>query len=155
MSDGITTYRIPKGWEYGHHPNFKFSTHIINSHDSGQSITKSVTESSIRRTYTKWQGHYGDDMSLTLPRPGKEGSFEADVFLQNRDGTWTRTRRTIRGIMNEHGDILKLSEWGSDGHGHSLTSSLIDDILVRSEKYPKPFVRFAKKCLAYMKKIKL
>jgi len=151
MSKESIIWAKPNGLEFGHsaRPNGLYL-----KKRNGELITKDYSCDSIQRTYYRWQGRYGNDLDLRIPKVGKKGDFNAHVYIENNDSSWSRTLLFLKGKMNEVGDVIELTKWADDGHGHRLNYSLLDDICAHTDAYPKSFIRLAKKCLAYIEKSK-
>jgi len=110
----------------------------------------------ISRTYINWQGNSEKYMQLIIPQKGRRGEFTADAYFPNNDSSWTRTRYLIKGIMDEHGNVVKMMKnLSSDGHGNLIPDiEFIRDVLCNEGKYPGTFIRVIKKCLNYINKAK-
>ena len=108
----------------------------------------------ISRTYINWQGNSEKYMQLIIPKNGRKGNFTADAYFPNNDSSWTRTRYLIKGIMDEHGNVVEMMKnLSSDGHCNVIPDIVfIRDVLCNEGKYPATFIRVIKKCLSYINK---
>ena len=108
--------------------------------DRGKVQKKSYPEGQVVREYTAYSNSCPNTLTVVQPKNGVKGEFEIVEDVASKGFGQGKERRVLlKGIMNEHGDVIQISK----------NEKFLEGMVEHGKSYPNSARRVAKKCLKF------